>query len=238
MNQSIKVSLSWSGGKDSAFALYHLLQDPQFEVVRLHTIIGEASRRVGMHGIHEGLIQIQADAVGLPLDRIYYPESGDNQQYEKAISAYLDELSEAGIHHLAYGDLFLEDLRAYREKHLASRAFHAVFPLWKQPTEQLARDFIETGFKTLICAADADLIDKDRVGQVFDLEFLENLPENVDPCGENGEFHSFCYAGPIFKKPITVYVEKIVEQYYDVQLSDGDQQRKSFWFAEVGIKAF
>lgn len=232
-NPKIQVSLSWSGGKDSAFALWHLLQDGRYEVLRLHTTFGEQTRRVGMHGIAEELIEMQAESLGLPLDKLYYPASGDNQAYEKAINSYLDQLEEMGIRHIGYGDIFLEDLRKYREDNLASKGFTGVFPLWQVPTEELARAFIQAGFKTKICAADADLITRDWVGKDVDLDFLESLSEKVDPCGENGEFHTFCHDGPIFKKPIAIQVETVLSQSYDIQLSNGENGKKRFWFAEI-----
>lgn len=233
MNPPVKISLSWSGGKDSAFALWHLSQDERYDVQRLHTTFGESTRRVGMHGISEELIEQQAASIGLPLDKIYYPASGDNHAYEKAINSYLDQLEKEEIRHLGYGDIFLEDLRKYREDNLASREFTAVFPLWNKPTKELADAFIKAGFKTVICAADATLIDKDKVGRDFDSEFLDSLPGSVDPCGENGEFHSFCYAGPIFCNSIAISVERLVEQSYDIQLENGEQQKKRFWFADI-----
>lgn len=231
----IKVSLSWSGGKDSAFALWHLSQDGRYEVQRLHTTFGESSRRVGMHGISEALIEMQAAALGLPLDKIYYPASGDNQAYEKAINSYLDDLAEASIYYLAYGDIFLEDLRKYREDNLASRGFTAVFPLWKKPTDEVVKAFIHAGFKSVICAADANLIQKDWVGRDIDAEFLDSLPSSVDPCGENGEFHSFCYDGPIFHQPVAVETEKVISQSYDIILAGGKRFEKKFWFAEIAL---
>lgn len=231
--QKIPVSMSWSGGKDSAFALWHLQQDSRFEVKRLHTTFGEQTKRVGMHGIAEELIEMQAESLGLPLDKIYYPASGDNQAYEKAINSYLDQLQQAGIRHLGYGDIFLEDLRKYREANLASRGFSAVFPLWKMPTEDIAMAFIAAGFKTVLCAADADLVSKELVGKDFDPDFLASLSAKVDPCGENGEFHSFCYDGPIFKKPISLSVENVVSQSYDIFLESGEKGKKNFWFAEI-----
>lgn len=229
----IPISLSWSGGKDSAFALWQLLQDDRYQVLRLHTTFGEQSKRVGMHGISEKLVEMQADSLGLPLDKIYYPASGDNQAYEKAINSYLDQLDQIGIRHLGYGDIYLEDLRKYREENLAKRGFKGVFPLWKIPTEKLARGFIKAGFKTKICAADSDLISQDWVGKDFDQNFLDYLPAKVDPCGENGEFHSFCYDGPIFSKPITIRVEQVLSQSYDILLSSGEKGKKYFWFADI-----
>lgn len=234
-DSKIPVSLSWSGGKDSAFALWHLLQDDRYEVRRLHTTLGGQSRRVGMHGIPEELIEVQAASLRLPLDKLYFPSSGDNRAYEKAINSYLDQLQAEGIRHLGYGDIFLEDLRKYREDQLASRGFVGVFPLWQKPTAQLANSFIEAGFKTRICAADADLIDKSWVGKDFDLDFLASLPDSIDHCGENGEFHTFCYEGPIFAKAIDVEVEKIISQSYDISLSDGGMRKKYFWFAELNL---
>lgn len=190
-----------------------------------------------MHGIAEELIDLQAEFLELPLDKIYYPASGDNRAYEKAIHSYLDQLEAAGISQLAYGDIFLEDLRAYREQQLASRGFSAVFPLWEKPTGELAIEFVKTGFKTLICAADADLISKERVGRDFDRSFLEGLAKGVDPCGENGEFHSFCYDGPIFSRPLPINVGEIVEQSYDILLANGERGKKRFWFADISATA-
>jgi uncharacterized protein (TIGR00290 family) len=232
-DSKIKFSLSWSGGKDSAFALWKLLNDKRFEVCRLHTTLGEETRRVGLHGIHEDLIVLQAASLGLPLDRIYYPASGDNQAYEQAMNKYLDCLESEGIRHIAFGDIFLEDLRNYREAKLAERGFHAIFPLWKMDTTVLANDFIKAGFKTLICAANADLISKEKVGMDFSKEFLESLPDGVDPCGENGEFHSFCYAGPIFGKDLEIGVGEILSKSYDIPLADGAVDKKYYWFAAI-----
>jgi uncharacterized protein (TIGR00290 family) len=232
-DSKIKLSLSWSGGKDSAFALWKLLNDKRFEVCRLHTTLGEETRRVGLHGIHENLIVLQAASLELPLDRIYYPASGDNQAYEKAMNNYMDVLANEGIRHIAFGDIFLEDLRKYREAKLAERDFHAIFPLWKMDTRVLANDFIKAGFKTLICAADADLISKDQVGIDYSEAFLESLPKGVDPCGENGEFHSFCYAGPIFEKALELEVEEILSKSYDIPLATGAVDKKYYWFAAI-----
>lgn len=234
-DSKIKLSLSWSGGKDSAFALWKLLNDNRYEVFRLNTTLGKQTRRVGMHGIHEDLIESQAESLGLPLDRIYYPASGDNAAYEQALKTYLNSLESEGIRHVAFGDIFLEDLRKYREDKLAELGFSAIFPLWKINTLDLVNDFIRAGFKTKICAADADLISKDQVGMDFSPEFLESLPVEVDPCGENGEFHSFCYAGPIFKKPLNIHIKSILSKSYDIPLADGSTDKKHYWFADIHL---
>ncbi|MCH7415631.1 diphthine--ammonia ligase [Belliella sp. R4-6] len=232
--KKIKISMSWSGGKDSAFALWKLMNDPRYEVVRLHTTFGEESRRVGMHGIQESLIEKQAESIGMDLDKIYYPASGDNKEYETAINSYLDTLKTEGIETIAYGDIYLEDLKAYREQQLSKRDFKAIFPLWKKDTAQTARDFIAAGFQTLICAADADLIEEKWVGSIFNLEFLKNLPYKIDPCGENGEFHTFCYDGPIFQHPIAVSKKQTISKSYHFKTDEGKEIEKKFWFAELG----
>ena len=231
--EKIKISLSWSGGKDSAFALWKLLNDERYEVAGLHTTFGEESRRVGMHGIHEELIDAQAAALDLRLDKIYYPASGDNAAYEKAMGEYLSGLESKGVTHIAYGDILLEDLKKYREEKLSERNFSAIFPLWGRDTEALAEEFIQAGFKTKICAADADKISKDWVGKDYDREFLAQLSADVDPCGENGEFHSFCYEGPIFSNPLDISCKEVIQQSYDIVLENGVRSKKGYWFAEM-----
>ena len=235
--EKIKISLSWSGGKDSAFALWKLLNDERYEVAGLHTTLGEESCRVGMHGIHEELIDAQAAALGLRLDKIYYPASGDNAAYEKAMEKYLLGLDSDGVKHIAYGDILLEDLKQYREEKLAEKGFSGIFPLWGSDTKALAEEFLQSGFKTKICAADADKISKDWVGGDFDREFLAQLPLDVDPCGENGEFHSFCYDGPIFSKALDISCKAVIQQSYDILLENGDKEKKIYWFGEIKAKA-
>jgi uncharacterized protein (TIGR00290 family) len=228
-----KIGLSWSGGKDSAFALWKLQNDHRYEVVRLHTVFGEQSRRVGMHGIQEKLIEAQAEAIGIQLDKIYYPASGDNAAYEKAMSGYLSQLEAERVTHIAFGDILLEDLKKYREMKLAERGFSAVFPLWGSDTKTLAEEFIQAGFRTAICAADGGKVSKRWLGKDYDQKFLSQLSADVDPCGENGEFHSFCYNGPIFSKPVDVNCKEVIQQSYDIVLETGEKDKKHYWFAEL-----
>lgn len=231
----LKIAMSWSGGKDCAFALWQLLQNKYFEVVSLYTTFGEETRRVGLHGIHESLIEEQAKRIGLPLDKIYFPASGDNTAYEKAMEVFFDLLERDGITHVAYGDIFLEDLKAYREGQLKGRNFKGIFPLWKKNTSDLAKKFIAAGFETLICAADADKIPMHWVGKTFDNAYLEALPAEVDPCGENGEFHTFCIAGPIFSDPIAVSVGEPTVKSYIIKKEDGTESKKEFYFAPLDL---
>ncbi|WP_194777671.1 adenine nucleotide alpha hydrolase [Pararhodonellum marinum] len=234
---SIPVSLSWSGGKDSAFALWKLNQSPEYQVVRLHTTFGQETRRVGLHGIHESLIEAQALAVGLPLDKLYYPASADNQAYEKAINAYLNTLASQDIRHLAYGDIFLEDLRQYREKQSAAKNMETLFPLWGIDTQKLAQEFIQNGFRTLICAADSEKIQKKWMGKAFDPDFLAGLPPDLDPCGENGEFHTFCVDGPIFSQSVAVKMKEIISKSYSFTLANGEEKKQEYWFADLHLSA-
>jgi uncharacterized protein (TIGR00290 family) len=229
----IPVSLSWSGGKDSAYALWELSKSRIYQVVRLHTTFGEETRRVGLHGIHEDLIQLQADALELPLDRIYYPASGDNNAYTHAVNSYLHELQKQGIFDVAYGDIFLEDLKKFREELLAKRAMKGVFPLWGRNTEELANDFIRSAFVTLICAADENHVALEWMGKAYDKLFLQSLKSGVDPCGENGEFHTFCIAGPIFNTQLSITLGPVVRQSYQYNLADGTSVEKGFWFREI-----
>lgn len=221
------------GGNDSPFALFHLLQEERYVVINLYATFGEECRRVGKHGIHEDMIEMQAEALNLPLVKIYYSASGDNNAYEKAMNEFTDTLLIEGIKHIAYGNIFLPDLRKYKEDQLAQKSLQAIFPLWEKDRALLAKNFIGLGFKTIICAIDADKVDPYWVGKDFDPEFLNALPELVDACGENGEFHSFCYDGPIYQKSLKVEIKDKIKKSYSFKNADGTLGEKWFWFVEV-----
>ncbi len=238
MNQiypKIPVSLAWSGGKDAAYALYLLMEDPVYRVVRLHTTFEEETRRVGLHGIHECLIQKQAKLIGLPLDSIYFSESGDNQAYEKSMSNYFERLKYKGVFHVAYGDIFLEDLKQYREKQLEKAGIQPVFPLWGKSTRKMIGEVIQSGFSAAICAADADKIGEDWLGEILSHDFLDALPRSVDHCGENGEFHTFCFDGPIFSEKVPISFGETVKKSYSFQDSEGKARNKHFWFKNIKL---
>ncbi|EKB49045.1 diphthine--ammonia ligase [Cecembia lonarensis] len=235
MKRIIPISLAWLGGKDSAYALYHLNMTRGYQVVRLHTTFGEETKRVGLHGIDESLIQKQASLLGLPLYSIYYPASGDNQAYEKAMAEYLEQLKLEGIFHLAYGDIFLEDLKQYREKQLEKAGVQPVFPLWGRNTLQLINEFIQLGFMTAICAADADKVGEGWLGKVLDKEFLDALPPSVDPCGEHGEFHTFCFDGPIFSEKVPIEMGDTLKKSYSFKDNKGKIHSKQFWFKNIKL---
>lgn len=207
-----KAMMNWSGGKDSALALHAILQQGQYEVVGLLTTIGEGNGRIAMHGVREELLEQQAAAIGLPLHKVYLPEQVSMIDYDAIMHRHLQALVENGVTHAIFGDLFLEDLKAYREKRLAELNLTGVFPLWQQNTAVLARQFVAQGFRAITVCINEKQLDRSFVGREMDAAFFASLPAEVDPCGENGEYHSFVYAGPIFAQPIPVQTGQIVRR--------------------------
>jgi uncharacterized protein (TIGR00290 family) len=207
-----RVLLSWSSGKDSAWALYQLQQDDDVELIGLITTINEIHQRVAMHAVRVALLNQQAEATGLPLHLVAIPHPCSNELYNQAMNRFFDSIKGQGITHMAFGDLYLEDIRQYRIKNLKSKGLEPLFPLWLKPTEQLARTMLDGGLKTRITCVDPKQLPASFCGREFDQQFLNDLPEWVDPCGENGEFHSFAYAGPMFKHDISISSGEIVER--------------------------
>jgi uncharacterized protein (TIGR00290 family) len=210
-----KVIFNWSGGKDSALCLYKILQAQQYNVVGLLTSINERYQRISMHGVRVDLLDAQADSIGLPLIKMQIPEMPTMEVYEKIMVATLEDLKTKGVTSSVFGDIFLEDLRKYRENKLAELNLTGVFPLWQIPTDKLIEKFIALGFKTIITCVNEKYLDKSFAGRVIDDNFLKDLPGNVDPCGENGEFHTFVYDGPIFKQPIPFEKGEVVYRKYE-----------------------
>ncbi len=223
-----KITISWSGGKDSAFALYKILQCNVYDVVSLHTIINEQTRRVGMHGVREELIDQQAACIGIPLRKIYLESSESHAAYETLMRSFYKDCAVEGIYAVAFGDIFLEDLRRYREELLSESALLPIFPLWKIDSTILIHDFINAGFKTLICSANSKFFKRSDLGKTIDHVFVNNLPDGVDSCGENGEFHTLVYDGPIFKKPIALNMGEIVTKHYTNQQRNEDGSLSTF----------
>lgn len=236
-----KAIFCWSGGKDSAYALYKVVLEKEFEIVSLLTTINSEFGRITMHGVKESLLDAQVEAIGLPVKKMYISD-GTYTEYESEMEKALLEFKEEGVEHVIFGDIFLEDLRKYREDNLKKVDMKAVFPLWNINTREQIQQFIEDGFKTKICCVNDSLLDKNFVGVNLTQEFLDALPKQVDPCGENGEFHSFCYAGPIFRTKIDIEVTDKVYKPIDIpeeekcQLTD-IPPTKGFWYAELDIKA-
>lgn len=207
-----QVLLSWSSGKDSAWALHVLRRDPSVRVVGLLTTINEQVHRVAMHAVRETLLDAQAAALGLPLTKVYIPDPCSNADYDRAMGEAVDDARARGVGAIAFGDLFLEDIRRYREEKLASTGIQPIFPLWGAKTERLAREMIAAGLRAIVTSVDLEQLDAAFAGRVFDRSFVDDLPDDVDPCGENGEFHSFAYAGPMFAQPLDVMAGATIER--------------------------
>jgi len=199
----VKTLLAWSSGKDSAWAL-HRLRQQNIPVAALLTTINESADRVAMHGVRRTLLEAQAQAAGLPLWKVPLPWPCANEDYEQRMAEACGRAVAEGFDSIAFGDLYLRDIRAYREKQLAGSALHPIFPLWDLPTAELARDMMAGGLRARISCVDSKAIDAAFAGREFDAQLLADLPSTADPCGENGEFHTFAYAGPMFRQPIPV----------------------------------
>ncbi len=197
-----RVVLLWSGGKDSALALHELRMAGKYEIAALLTTVTEEYDRVSMHGVRRSLLERQAASVGLPLTQVPIPRNCSNDEYASQMANACEELKGMGLHTAASGDIFLEDVRRYREGQLADAGMRGVFPLWGRDSAHLARTFIAAGFAAVTVCVDAHALDAEWAGRIFDEAFLADLPPGVDPCGENGEFHTFVYDGPIFTERI------------------------------------
>lgn len=215
-----KALFNWSSGKDSALALYKILQNPEFKIECLLTSVNQQFQRISMHGVRVELLEQQAKSIGIPLEIMQIPEMPTMEVYENVMQKTLEKLKSTGISHSVFGDIFLEDLRKYREDKLATMGFEGVFPLWKIPTKDLIQEFISLGFKTVVVCVNERYLDKSFVGRIIDQQFIDDLPENVDVCGENGEFHTFCFDGPIFNKPIDFEIGEIVYRKYEKPKKD------------------
>ncbi|MGC1122923.1 MAG: ATP-binding protein [Candidatus Methanofastidiosia archaeon] len=204
-----KVVLSWSGGKDCALALYEL-ERWKYEVCAFLTTVTEEYDRISMHGVRRVLLEKQAASLGIPLDMVLISKDVSSEEYSLKMQKACEKYKGDKVTTMAFGDIFLEDVRRYREENLASAGMKALFPLWGRDTVELAHAFIQLGFKGIITCIDSQVLDRALVGNLFDLQFLSSLPDSVDPCGENGEFHSFVYDGPTFNEPISCKTGEVI----------------------------
>ena len=221
-----KVLVAWSGGKDSALCLWRL-NDSRYEVITLLTTITEDYERISMHGVREFLIEEQAKSLGYPLEKVLIPKNATNEEYEEKMEELLLNYREKKVKTVAFGDIFLEDVRKYREENLEKIGMKGLFPLWGRDTRELAEEFIDGGFKAIITCVDSKALSSAFVGRIFDRNFLEELPASVDPCGENGEFHSFVFDGPIFRNKIEFKLGKVVKRnrFYFQDLIPGNHSK-------------
>ena len=223
-----RAILAWSGGKDSALALYEMTRQDSIEVVALLTTVTEGYNRISMHGVRRELLAEQAKALGYPLEEVSLPQQCTNEMYEQRMGQALEKYHQSGIVQAAFGDLFLEDVRAYREERLSRIGMRGVFPLWGRNTGEVARQFVWLGFRAVVVCVDTQALDRAFAGRNYDQNFLRDLPPEVDPCGENGEFHTFVYGGPVFRRPIHVKRgEKVLREnrFYYCDLLAGQLSR-------------
>jgi len=217
---SASVLMSWSGGKDSCFALYEIQRAESYRVAALLTTVTKDYDRISMHGVRRVLLEKQATSLGLPLHQVLISKDATNEEYEakmvEAFSAYRGK----GIDSIVFGDLFLEDIKAYREQFLRQHDMRGLFPVWKRDTSLFIRQFLDLGFRAIVTCVDSRILDRSFAGRLIDESFLSSLPAGVDPCGENGEFHSFVVDGPNFTEPVKVSLGETV-------------LRESFWFCDL-----
>ncbi|MFA9192654.1 diphthine--ammonia ligase [Flavobacterium sp. FZUC8N2.13] len=241
-----KALFNWSSGKDSALALYKILQNPEFEISCLLTSVNQQFQRIAMHGVRVELLEQQAESIGIPLEIMQIPEMPTMEVYENVMQKTLEKFKNRGITHSVFGDIFLEDLRKYREDKLTTMDFEGVFPIWKIPTHDLIQEFIALGFKTIVVCVNERYLDKSFVGRIIDQQFIDDLPDNVDVCGENGEFHTFSFDGPIFQKPIDFEIGEIVYRKYEKPKQDASNSAcdtndstaydYGFWYCDLIAK--
>jgi uncharacterized protein (TIGR00290 family) len=208
----MKVLVSWSSGKDSAWMLHLLKQDPSVEIGGLLTTMNEHFDRVAMHAVRRQLLEAQAEAAGVPLRTVPLPWPCSNEEYEGRMRTAVDQAVSDGFTHVAFGDLFLEDVRRYREEKLAGTGLTPLFPVWGVPTDELAATMVSSGLKSVLTCVNPKLLDRSFAGRTFDRQLLDDLPPGVDKCGERGEFHSFAYAGPMFRRPIPITRGDVVDR--------------------------
>jgi uncharacterized protein (TIGR00290 family) len=214
------VLMSWSGGKDSCVALYEIQRAGNYQVAALLTTLTRDYDRISMHGVRRALLEKQATSLGLPLHKVLISRNATNEEYEKKMAEAFSVYQEQGFDSIVFGDLFLEDLRVYREQFLARHNMRGLFPVWKRDTTKFIKQFIELGFKALVTCVDSKVLDQSFAGRPIDETFLSSLPSHVDPCGENGEFHSFVFDGPSFTKAVNFSIGETV-------------LRDSFWFCDL-----
>ena len=238
-----KTYFNWSSGKDSALALYKILQNSAYDLDLLVTTINKDFDRVSMHGLRNELLHKQAKSIGINLKTIEFPADVTMDSYAEIMKETMDSLIEKGYSHTIFGDIFLEDLKAYRDKKLAEVNITGIYPLWKRDTKEILQEFLDLGFKAITVCVNAKLLGEEFVGRVIDEQFIKDLPANVDVCGENGEFHTFVFDGPIFKSPIDFTIgEKVLRSYmlHDNEDDNCHQATKekpnhdnSFWYCDL-----
>lgn len=228
-----KAVFNWSGGKDSALALYKVLQEGKYEVVSLLTTVNRDSQRSSMHGIPVSLLQKQADSIGIPLFILDLIPNGIMIDYEEAMSKAVSHFKKQGVTHFVFGDIFLHDVKSYRESKLHPYGIEVVEPLWGKTSAEIINEFLASGLRTVIVTTNADHLDQSYIGRTINTSFIHDLPSDIDVCGENGEYHTFCYDGGMFKNPVPYSLGEPIHKTYPIKLSDGNIKDFSYWFANL-----
>ncbi|MEO5891663.1 MAG: diphthine--ammonia ligase [Ferruginibacter sp.] len=234
-----KAYINWSGGKDSSLALFYILQQKEYSVTRLLTSVNAVHNRISMHGVRRDLLHAQSDSLGIELAITELPEQPAMVEYENILNKKVNELKQEGFGFAIFGDIFLADLRQYREDKLKNAGITALFPLWKIDTRELIHQFIRLGFRAIVVCINENYLDKSFCGRIIDEQFIDDLPANVDACGENGEFHTFVFDGPVFRKPVVFTRGEIVYREYKAPvITDGNSEsikQYGFWFCDLLI---
>lgn len=226
-----KAALFWSGGKDSAFALWQIKQEKQLDIKYLITTVNRNFNRVSMHGLREDVIERQVNETGYPLMKMLV-EGGSNKDYENSLSLIIERLKIEGINKVIYGDIFLEDLREYRDDFLKKHQMEGIYPLWKQDTTVLFQNMKKAGFRTVICCVSSNVLNEGYAGEELTTQLISTMPKTVDTCGENGEFHTFCFAGPVFQNSIEFKLGEKVFKPLQIK-SEESQIQAGFWFIDI-----
>ena len=225
------VIFSWSGGKDSAYALHQLLQENIYDVKYLLSTMNGHNQRLSMHGVHESLIEKQAESIGIPLLKVYVYEN-NNEEYEKQMAALLFNVKQQGIDTIAFGDILLEDLKKYREEKNSAIGMKSIFPIWGKDTGYIVKDFVGKGFRSITCCVSGQFLSENDCGKIIDENFINSLPANIDPCGENGEYHSFCFDGPLFKNEIRFTKGDTIYKFLEIKQTS-PTKTKGFWYCDL-----
>lgn len=223
-----KAYFNWSTGKDSALALYKIVQNKEYQIGTLLTNVNGEFGRVSMHGLREELLEKQAESIGLPLQKIHFPGDVTMSLYDEIMKEAMVKIIDENYKYSVFGDIFLEDLKAYRDKKLSEVGLQGIYPLWKQDTKALLQEFLDLGFKAITVCVNAKLLDKSFVGRVINAQFIADLPDGVDVCGENGEFHTFVFDGPIFKEPVAFEIGEKVLRTYKADTDTSDDNCSNF----------
>ena len=234
-----KAVFNWSGGKDSAHALWKAMQSGEYDIVALLTTINRDTKLSTMHDIPMALLEEQSRSIGIPLRVVDLQPQGNMEEYNRSMGAAVEHFKAQGVTHFIFGDIFLHDVRSYREKQLKPMGIETVEPLWGPTTEEVMEDYLQSGFKTVVVTTMGDGLGEAAIGKEIDREFVDHLPDGCDPNGENGEYHTFCYDGPIFACPIPFHIAKVSQASYEVKMDNGKTEKFSYYFSQLekGYKA-